>query len=290
MDRFTSRRLRVKAALTVALALYLLTGAASASQARAPHLGLAESQLDRFQLIRFLSPDTADPTLPGVGTNRYAYGLNDPINNSDPNGHQIADEHDYKLYPFYAGTGNEIHRMIYTEARSRYGDEVRLNRTIRTYLREEFGLSQVGNALRPDAILMQQGIRMEHQIFEFKPITHQSRPSLRTADRNQIQDYIQSVPNERLVPGRPADLFPELGRGGSLRLPRTVTTSDGWEYAVTLTGGEDLGIIYYDMDIVGRQDTLEQTITEFSEALRGGLLIDLFPGHDDPLDRPKPNK
>lgn len=37
--------------------------------------------------IRFISPDTMDPTLPGVGTNRYAYALNDPINKSDANGH-----------------------------------------------------------------------------------------------------------------------------------------------------------------------------------------------------------
>jgi RHS repeat-associated protein len=36
---------------------------------------------------RFLSPDTLDPIEPGVGTNRYAYADNDPINKSDPNGH-----------------------------------------------------------------------------------------------------------------------------------------------------------------------------------------------------------
>ncbi|PSJ51076.1 hypothetical protein [Kumtagia ephedrae] len=36
---------------------------------------------------RFISPDDWDPTLPGVGTNRYAYSQNDPINKSDPNGH-----------------------------------------------------------------------------------------------------------------------------------------------------------------------------------------------------------
>ncbi len=35
----------------------------------------------------FLQPDTFDPTDPGVGTNRYAYRFNDPINGSDPNGH-----------------------------------------------------------------------------------------------------------------------------------------------------------------------------------------------------------
>jgi RHS repeat-associated protein len=38
-------------------------------------------------LGRFISPDDWDPTLPGVGTNRYAYAGNDPINKSDPNGH-----------------------------------------------------------------------------------------------------------------------------------------------------------------------------------------------------------
>ncbi|WP_112664646.1 glycohydrolase toxin TNT-related protein [Microvirga flavescens] len=35
---------------------------------------------------RFLSPDSLDPTLPGVGTNRYAYSLNDPVNKKDPSG------------------------------------------------------------------------------------------------------------------------------------------------------------------------------------------------------------
>ncbi len=40
-----------------------------------PHLG------------RFLSPDTWDPTLPGVDINRYAYAGNDPINGMDPGGH-----------------------------------------------------------------------------------------------------------------------------------------------------------------------------------------------------------
>ncbi|MBP1859084.1 hypothetical protein J2Z75_002596 [Rhizobium herbae] len=38
---------------------------------------------------RFIQPDTWDPTVEGVGTNRYAYAGNDPVNNSDPNGHLI---------------------------------------------------------------------------------------------------------------------------------------------------------------------------------------------------------
>lgn len=41
---------------------------------------------------RFLSPDTWDPWLQGVDVNRYAYSGNDPINGSDPNGHQFAED------------------------------------------------------------------------------------------------------------------------------------------------------------------------------------------------------
>ncbi|MER9295712.1 RHS repeat-associated core domain-containing protein [Mesorhizobium sp. M0621] len=43
-------------------------------------------------LGRFISPDDWDPTLPGVGTNRYAYAQNDPINKSDQNGHTAGVE------------------------------------------------------------------------------------------------------------------------------------------------------------------------------------------------------
>ncbi|WP_429941006.1 Tox-REase-5 domain-containing protein [Agrobacterium vitis] len=39
---------------------------------------------------RYISPDGWDPTVAGVGTNRYAYAGNDPINKSDPNGHMGA--------------------------------------------------------------------------------------------------------------------------------------------------------------------------------------------------------
>ncbi len=38
-------------------------------------------------LGRFLSPDWWSQDDPGVGTNRYAYAFNEPINGSDPNGH-----------------------------------------------------------------------------------------------------------------------------------------------------------------------------------------------------------
>ena len=37
-------------------------------------------------LARFVQPDPLDPTTPGVGTNRYTYAANDPINRIDPEG------------------------------------------------------------------------------------------------------------------------------------------------------------------------------------------------------------
>ncbi|WP_179296364.1 RHS repeat protein [Mesorhizobium sp. WSM4304] len=42
-------------------------------------------------LGRFISPDDWDPTKEGVGTNRYAYAQNDPVNRSDANGHGALD-------------------------------------------------------------------------------------------------------------------------------------------------------------------------------------------------------
>jgi RHS repeat-associated protein len=45
-------------------------------------------------LARFISPDWWDPDKPGVGTNRYAYSDNDPINKSDTNGHNSEAEGD----------------------------------------------------------------------------------------------------------------------------------------------------------------------------------------------------
>ncbi|PDT27229.1 hypothetical protein CO660_24440 [Rhizobium sp. L9] len=39
---------------------------------------------------RFISPDDWDPTKEGVGTNRYAYSGDDPVNKSDPNGHMMS--------------------------------------------------------------------------------------------------------------------------------------------------------------------------------------------------------
>jgi RHS repeat-associated protein len=54
-----------------------------------PETGLQYLNNRYYDVLRgqFPSPDDWDPTLPGVGTNRYAYAGNDPVNKSDANGH-----------------------------------------------------------------------------------------------------------------------------------------------------------------------------------------------------------
>jgi len=66
------------------------------------------------KLGRFLSPDTLDPTLPGVGTNRYAYGLNNPVNIADPSGHMGDDRSNPG--PEYAGESTYDASRDYAEA------------------------------------------------------------------------------------------------------------------------------------------------------------------------------
>ena len=40
----------------------------------------------------FIQADWYDPTKPGVGTNRYSYSFNDPVNLKDPSGNEISVE------------------------------------------------------------------------------------------------------------------------------------------------------------------------------------------------------
>src|SRR5688572_27628249 len=77
-------------AIVLALSMTIAgTSGAYAASAFGPHMRPAVGQSDIVP-VRFISPDTMDPTMPGVGTNRYAYTGNDPINKSDANGHFAA--------------------------------------------------------------------------------------------------------------------------------------------------------------------------------------------------------
>ncbi|MBA8882147.1 RHS repeat-associated core domain-containing protein [Phyllobacterium myrsinacearum] len=91
-------RSQAKAYVQRVIALFLVlafiaagTASSYAASLTGPSAGrlITGSGANFAQRARFISPDTMDPTMDGVGTNRYSYSDNDPVNKSDPNGHQF---------------------------------------------------------------------------------------------------------------------------------------------------------------------------------------------------------
>jgi hypothetical protein len=102
----SSRTRIVRRLLAVVLAISVVvsgTAGAYAASVYGPGLLRLQSARSEAQPVRFISPDTLDPTLPGVGSNRYAYAQNDPINKSDQNGHTALGA---ALGGFFEGVGN----------------------------------------------------------------------------------------------------------------------------------------------------------------------------------------
>jgi hypothetical protein len=164
------------AILAAVLALSTTAGAVLAFPNHLAPIEPDTQQSDRVELIRFLSPDTADPTLPGVGTNRYAYGLNDPINNSDPNGHAI--EQNEPEFRFIAIHGTESHKVLAIQVTQPGGFEA--ERFLRDVALDVLGGIVGGISGRPDASRLTGATSAEY--FDYKPITHINSPSLQADD------------------------------------------------------------------------------------------------------------
>lgn len=88
MMRFWATRI-VRRLLAAVLAISLVISGTAGAYATSAFGSYSKPVLESTPTIsiRYISPDTMDPVVPGVGTNRYAYSENDPINKSDPNGH-----------------------------------------------------------------------------------------------------------------------------------------------------------------------------------------------------------
>src|SRR5690606_11430344 len=74
------------------------------------------------KLAMFLQPDWWEVTKEGVGTNRYAYAGNDPVNGRDPGGHDaVGYEGHYRVYPTFqenTWTENRFLRALDNTARA----------------------------------------------------------------------------------------------------------------------------------------------------------------------------
>lgn len=85
----------VRRTLAAMLAVALAAAGTAGAHAGSAFGAAIKPAIGRLQImpVRFISPDDWDPTMEGVGTNRYAYAGNDPVNKSDPNGHiAVADD------------------------------------------------------------------------------------------------------------------------------------------------------------------------------------------------------
>jgi len=101
----------------------------------------------------FIQPDWLDPTNPGVGTNRYSYSFNDPVNLRDPGGNDINDDpRDHSTDPNEYNTARGQEGQSVDEARER----ARLNAATNDAALELFGtpFDQLTGLRRGAAIAM----------------------------------------------------------------------------------------------------------------------------------------
>ncbi|MGQ4811354.1 hypothetical protein G6L63_05015 [Agrobacterium vitis] len=158
---------------------------------------------------RFISPDDWDPTKPGVGTNRYAYALNDPINNSDANGH-ITGPEDVAGGVVVGGT-IAAYALAYTVAD--YRDDGKLNNSAGNGLRDAIatglqqtaanvksvineGLTIVGVSIGDDTLAKSEQRRFG-DLETIQGSAHAApRPELQDLSNDDLKDSIMNPKND----------------------------------------------------------------------------------------------
>jgi RHS repeat-associated protein len=224
----------------------------------------------------FTSPDWLDPPEPGVGTNRYAYSANDPVNKLDPGGNEYEayeseDEPTGFLNWFsHMWNGTAAHEKTFEFVHSTgVSADTLTNRTIQTVIMatspslaetmiEIATMSDADRArltTRADIIIPLDDVL---HVFEFKPMAQLNDSGKRLAAEHQNFSYISLLiaAGVRAVTGDP-DAFPELFGGG----PQSVGTfaaihSGGQIMNVIMSATTTKGLIGYELQ--GTSDSLSQ--------------------------------
>lgn len=225
--------------------------------------------------VRFISPDTMDPTLPGVGTNRYSYSLNDPINKSDPNGH--ASERDPPDHPYNGRNGESAHEVLAGDVeRTTAEHRFRAERTLREIVADLLGNHLAGLAGKPDAVKITGPNAAA--FFDWKPVTHRYKPDLQARDALQAGKWMVAAQKTgvSLRPASPEEIATAVKNG---RIVGGIIGTDGNEYNVVTYTSDKPGISYYELKATGRTRT---DVVKENIGLLGSDIMDTLWGIQPP--------
>lgn len=100
------------------------------------------------ELGLFLQPDWFEVTEPGVGTNRYAYSANDPINARDPYGNNYVKKLFEEVFGGAKGSLDDAARQAGEEALQNGMDQLR-DQAVKEAWHQERELLKIGKGTRP---------------------------------------------------------------------------------------------------------------------------------------------
>ena len=157
----------------------------------------------------FLTPDWFDPTQPGVGTNRYSYSFNDPINLRDPNGNDaITPEEDGS---YKDGNDETIQSEIQIEVDSIVGPFPEFDTPERRKM-----LSSPANASLRDQLLNQAATRSGETVLGRSPYTNPAIASAGIAGVAAMARGNGQFPTKgKIAPS--TRISPIIGGGASLK-------------------------------------------------------------------------
>jgi RHS repeat-associated protein len=232
----------------------------------------------------FLQPDWFEVTQAGVGTNRYAYAGNDPVNRKDTNGNQVSDKYSQSGIEAYGVLQGHVNNSLELRG-SGWRAETTFDRIMETLgLRDGpmgRGRTSTGGQRRPDAY--RQTGPQTIEIFDWKPETHRNNRKARWDDRRQLSRYVQTgAANGVVVDLADTRLHVRNEVVGQV-LGKPDASGSMKVYDVVTSPSEEPGIAYYELRETGEtQQTLgSQVVKETMKLLQKGPspdLISILPG------------
>ena len=243
------------------------------------------------ELSLFLQPDWFEVTKAGVGTNRFSYSFNDPVNKFDPGGNATEDEEEY---PYTISNGTKAHEVLadyvetdesFTTEDGTYRAEQRIFGGIFDDARDWLNGKYKG---QPDASVRTGPASAK--FFDWKPVTHSNKPELQAGDRRQQSEWREKAFADGLDLEPASTEFIENGAVAGRILGYPDADGKMVEYEVVAYGSKERGIAYYELRPDGFKRTLSAQIArEISRALQNGPSPMGFPpGLPGPIPIPIP--